>query len=80
MNQLKQIFKTISADRVLRNGGSETFDFVYIDADKANYENYYDRAIQLIRKGGVIAVDNVSFKLHLFFKFQASASTNVLLA
>jgi predicted O-methyltransferase YrrM len=35
------------------------FDFVFIDADKTNYSNYYDRAIRLVRPGGLIAIDNV---------------------
>jgi len=48
-----------SIDRMIASGESGTFDFAFIDADKQNYANYYERALVLLRRGGLIAVDNV---------------------
>ncbi|MBT9311274.1 class I SAM-dependent methyltransferase [Leptothoe kymatousa] len=46
-------------DQLIATGHSNSFDFAFIDADKSNYDNYYERALQLVRTGGLIAIDNV---------------------
>ena len=46
-------------DALIAAGNSGSFDFAFIDADKGNYANYYDRAMTLVRTGGLIAIDNV---------------------
>jgi caffeoyl-CoA O-methyltransferase len=40
-------------------GEQDSFDFAFIDADKRNYEGYYEAALRLIRPGGLIMADNV---------------------
>ena len=45
-------------DGLLREGEAGRYDLAFIDADKQNYLNYYERCLRLVRRGGVIAIDN----------------------
>lgn len=43
---------------LIEAGETGSFDFIFIDADKKNYDQYYEQALKLIRPGGLIALDN----------------------
>jgi predicted O-methyltransferase YrrM len=45
-------------DGLSAGGNDDMFDFAFIDADKGNYLGYYERCLKLLRKGGLIVVDN----------------------
>jgi len=44
---------------LLQAGAAESFDFAFVDADKENYQRYYDLVFKLLRPGGLMAIDNV---------------------
>jgi predicted O-methyltransferase YrrM len=45
-------------EALLDAGEREQFDFAFIDADKTNYDLYYERCLELVRPGGLVCVDN----------------------
>jgi predicted O-methyltransferase YrrM len=45
-------------DARLGKGEAASYDFAFVDADKSNYDGYYERCLQLVRSGGLIAFDN----------------------
>ena len=59
VNKITQIIKpAIESLKDLENS-KQKFDLVFIDADKENYVNYYEKSIELIDKNGLIIIDNV---------------------
>ena len=48
-----------SLDALIHDGQQSTFDLAFIDADKPAYPDYYERVLELLRPGGVVALDNI---------------------
>ena len=46
-------------EKLIEDGQGSTYDFSFIDADKINYQSYYEYSLTLVKPGGIIAVDNV---------------------
>ena len=63
-----------------RGGQSESFDLIFIDADKANYRVYLEHALVLVRQGGLILFDNVLWSGRVLEKSPESADTRAIQA
>jgi len=61
-------------------GLSGSFDLAFIDADKTNYARYYERCLRLVRKGGIIAVDNTLWYGRVIDRRDQSADTRAVRA
>ena len=67
-------------DALIAAGNEGSFDFAFIDADKGNYANYYDRAMVLVRPGGLIAIDNVLWDGDVIDPAKTDAETEAIRA
>ena len=62
-------------NQLLNEGAAHSFDFIFIDADKTNYLNYYELALQLISPSGCIAIDNVFWEAKVIDPQEIGAQT-----
>jgi predicted O-methyltransferase YrrM len=77
---LKIGFAEESLQSLINNGEINTYDFAFIDADKANYDRYYEACMQLVKPGGMIAVDNVLWDGKVADRSISDTSTNAIRA
>lgn len=63
-------------DARLATGEAGRYDFAFIDADKVNYDGYYERCLKLLRTGGLIAFDNVLWSGRVADKVDPSADAD----
>lgn len=76
--RLRPALETLNNLIALGQAGS--FDFAFIDADKENYGNYYERCLTLVRPGGLIAVDNVLWSGRVIDAADEDADTRAIRA
>lgn len=67
-------------DELIARGKAGTFDFAFIDADKSNYSNYYDRVLILLRQGGLVVIDNVLWHGAVIDQYDDSRDTEAIRA
>lgn len=76
--RLAPALETLSA--LERSGQGESFDLIFIDADKANYPVYLEHALVLARQGGLILFDNVLWSGRVLEQNPDSADTRAIQA
>jgi predicted O-methyltransferase YrrM len=67
-------------DALIAAGDGGSFDFAFIDADKENYAGYYERCLELLRPGGLLAIDNVLWAGSVADPSNQTASTRAIRA
>ncbi len=61
-NIIKQITKPALETIEDFKKGNKIFDLIFIDADKENYKNYYENSLELLKKDGLLIVDNILWR------------------
>jgi len=65
-----------SLKKIAKEG--QVFDLIFIDADKANYVNYFNYSLDLIKSGGIIIIDNVFWYGDAYNKNKNDKKTNII--
>ena len=76
--KIKTIIKTALDSLGELKKNNKVFDMVFIDADKENYKNYYDKSLDLINKDGLIVIDNVLWHGEVVDKTKNDKFTNTI--
>ena len=77
-NKITQIIKPALESLKELENSKQKFDLVFIDADKENYLNYYEKSIELIDKNGLIIIDNVLWHGEVADKSNTDKFTNII--
>ncbi len=67
-------------DALLEAGSAGSFDFAFVDAEKTEYVDYYERVLELLAPGGVCAIDNVLWNGRVVELEDQSAETTAIRA
>jgi caffeoyl-CoA O-methyltransferase len=67
-----------SMKELINHLGENFFDFIFIDAEKTEYDLYYENSLLLLRRGGVIAIDNTLQKGRVAEPDQQTPSVNAI--
>ena len=77
-NKIKQIIKPALESLKILENSKQKFDLIFIDADKENYLNYYEKCIKMIDQNGLIIVDNVLWHGDVADKSKNDKFTNII--
>lgn len=77
-NKIKQIIKPALESLKILENSKQKFDLIFIDADKENYLNYYEKCIKMIDQNGLIIVDNVLWHGDVANKSKNDKFTNII--